>query len=90
MRSVRSTGARSRSKPFFERASDRSDAALADRRAAVDAEDIAVIVYTSTTAGKPKGAMLLPRAIMAGRLSDLCWMADGLESTIEAASIIAV
>ena len=87
---MRSTGARSHSKPFFERASDRGDAALADRRAAVDDEDIAVIVYTSTTAGKPKGARLLHRAIMAGCLCDLCWMADGLESTIEAAPIIAV
>lgn len=57
------------------------------RRAAVDPEDIAVIVYTSGTTGKPKGAMLSHRAIMAACLCNLCWMADGLESTIEIAPI---
>lgn len=60
---------------------------LAARRAAVDAEDIAVIVYTSGTTGKPKGAMLSHRAIMAAALCNLCWMADGLESTISVAPI---
>ena len=72
---------------FLERASDCSEATLADRRAAVDPEDIAVIVYTSGTTGKPKGAMLSHRAIMAACLCNLCWMADGLESTIEVAPI---
>ncbi len=64
-----------------------SDASLAERRAAVDPEDIAVIVYTSGTTGKPKGAMLSHRAIMAACLCNLLWMADGLESTIEVAPI---
>ncbi|WDA40948.1 class I adenylate-forming enzyme family protein [Erythrobacter sp. BLCC-B19] len=64
-----------------------SDADLAARRAAVDPEDIAVIVYTSGTTGKPKGAMLSHRAIMAAALCNLCWMDDGLESTISVAPI---
>lgn len=64
-----------------------SDEQLAARRAAVDPEDIAVIVYTSGTTGKPKGAMLSHRAIMAAALTNLCWMDDGLESTISVAPI---
>lgn len=64
-----------------------SDADLARRRAAIDPEDIAVIVYTSGTTGKPKGAMLSHRAIMAAATTNLCWMEDGLESTISVAPI---
>jgi acyl-CoA synthetase (AMP-forming)/AMP-acid ligase II len=64
-----------------------SDEQLAARRAAVDPEDIAVIVYTSGTTGKPKGAMLSHRAIMAAALCNLCWMDEGLESTISVAPI---
>jgi acyl-CoA synthetase (AMP-forming)/AMP-acid ligase II len=60
---------------------------LATRRAAIDSEDIAVIVYTSGTTGKPKGAMLSHRAIMAAALCNLCWMDEGLESTISVAPI---
>lgn len=63
------------------------DTILAERRAAVDPEDVAVIVYTSGTTGKPKGAMLSHRAIMAAALTNLCWMADGLVSTISAAPV---
>jgi acyl-CoA synthetase (AMP-forming)/AMP-acid ligase II len=64
-----------------------TQADLAARRLAVDPEDIAVIVYTSGTTGKPKGAMLSHRAIMAAALTNLCWMDDGLESTISVAPI---
>jgi acyl-CoA synthetase (AMP-forming)/AMP-acid ligase II len=64
-----------------------SDEDLAARRAAVDPEDIAVIVYTSGTTGRPKGAMLSHRAVMAASLCNLCWMDDGLESTINVAPI---
>ena len=63
------------------------DSTLAARRAAVDPEDIAVIVYTSGTTGKPKGAMLSHRAIMAAALTNLCWMGNGLASTVCAAPI---
>ncbi|WP_408591792.1 class I adenylate-forming enzyme family protein [Novosphingobium sp.] len=72
---------------FLARGAVCDDATLAARRAAVEAEDIAVIVYTSGTTGKPKGAMLSHRAIVAACLCNLCWMADGLESTIEVAPI---
>lgn len=64
-----------------------SDDDLAARRKAVDPEDIAVIVYTSGTTGQPKGAMLSHRAIMSAALCNLCWMGDGLESTINVAPI---
>lgn len=72
---------------FLARAAECDDATLAARRAAVDPEAIGVIVYTSGTTGKPKGAMLSHRAIMAACLTNLCWMADGLESTVEVAPI---
>jgi acyl-CoA synthetase (AMP-forming)/AMP-acid ligase II len=72
---------------FLEKANHTSDNELASRRVAVDAEDIAVIVYTSGTTGKPKGAMLSHRAIMSAALCNLCWMSDGLESTISVAPI---
>ena len=59
---------------FVERSADCGDEQFNARRAAVDPEDIAVIVYTSGTTGKPKGAMLSHRAIMAACLCNLCWM----------------
>lgn len=72
---------------FLERGKPVTDQQLVERRAAVDAEDTAVIVYTSGTTGQPKGAMLSHRAIMAAALTNLCWMDDGLESTISVAPI---
>jgi acyl-CoA synthetase (AMP-forming)/AMP-acid ligase II len=72
---------------FLAKGASVAEAQLVARRAAVDPEDVAVIVYTSGTTGKPKGAMLSHRAIMAACLCNLCWMADGLESTIEVAPI---
>lgn len=60
---------------------------LAAARARVAPEDIAVIVYTSGTTGKPKGAMLSHRAITAAALANLAWMGAGLESAICAAPI---
>lgn len=64
-----------------------SDAELAHARAAVEPEDVAVIVYTSGTTGKPKGAMLSHRAIVAAALANEAWMGDGLESSICAAPV---
>ncbi len=72
---------------FLDRGQAVSHADLASRRDKVDAEDIAVIVYTSGTTGKPKGAMLSHRAIMAAALCNLCWMEDGLQSTLNVAPI---
>lgn len=64
-----------------------ADAQLAAARAGVEPEDIAVIVYTSGTTGKPKGAMLSHRAIVRAALANLAWMGDGLESSICAAPV---
>lgn len=72
---------------FLERGRTVSDSDLKLRQEDVGVEDIAVIVYTSGTTGKPKGAMLSHRAIMAACLCNLCWMDDGLESTISVAPI---
>lgn len=72
---------------FLAGGQDISPQALAARRAAVDPEDIAVIVYTSGTTGRPKGAMLSHRAIVTAALVNLSWMRDGLESTLCAAPI---
>jgi acyl-CoA synthetase (AMP-forming)/AMP-acid ligase II len=58
------------------------DARLAAARAAVQPEDVAVIVYTSGTTGKPKGAMLSQRAIVQTALSNLAWMNRKLTCTV--------
>ena len=64
------------------------DATLAAARAAVDPEDTALIVYTSGTTGKPKGAELSHRAIVASALANLAWMgAEALQSSVCAAPV---
>lgn len=59
-----------------------SDARLAAARAAVVPEDVAVIVYTSGTTGKPKGAQLSQRAIVQTALSNLAWMSREISCTV--------
>jgi acyl-CoA synthetase (AMP-forming)/AMP-acid ligase II len=59
-----------------------TDAQLALARGKVGPEDPAVIVYTSGTTGKPKGALLSHRAIVQTALSNLKWMQRDLECTI--------
>ncbi len=68
--------------PFIDAGSALSDEAIQAARAAVQPEDIAVIVYTSGTTGHPKGAMLSHRAVVQTALSNVQWIGDGLQSTV--------
>lgn len=64
------------------------DADLAAARAAVDPEDIALIVYTSGTTGQPKGAMLSHRAIVSSARVNAAWMGhEAIASSICAAPV---
>jgi acyl-CoA synthetase (AMP-forming)/AMP-acid ligase II len=58
---------------FLARGAEISDAKLAAARAAVKPEDTALIVYTSGTTGKPKGAMLSHRAIVSLAMLNASW-----------------
>lgn len=60
---------------------------LAPIRQVIAAENIALIVYTSGTTGRPKGAMLSHRAVVASARINSGWMAGRISSTICAAPI---
>lgn len=68
--------------PFVVATHNVSAAELEQRRASVQAEDVAVIVYTSGTTGQPKGAMLSHRAIVQTALANCQWIGGGLECAL--------
>ena len=64
-----------------------SAAELDQRRASVQPEDAAVIVYTSGTTGQPKGALLSHRANVQTALAHVEWIGAGLDCVINPAPI---
>ena len=58
---------------FLARGAEVSETRLAAARAAVKPEDTALIVYTSGTTGKPKGAMLSHRGIVSLAMLNASW-----------------
>lgn len=69
--------------PFLATGASVSDGALVAAEAAVQPEDVAAIVYTSGTTGKPKGAMLSHRAIVETARSNVGWIgAEALACTV--------
>jgi acyl-CoA synthetase (AMP-forming)/AMP-acid ligase II len=82
-----SAGAKSQA-AFLARGAAISDSALAAARASVRPEDPAIIVYTSGTTGKPKGAMLSHRAIVSSAVANARWMGEAaLASCVCAAPV---
>lgn len=73
---------------FCQRGRGVSDAELDHASSVVAPEDPAVIVYTSGTTGRPKGAILSHRAIVETARGNIAWMgAESLASTVCAAPI---
>jgi acyl-CoA synthetase (AMP-forming)/AMP-acid ligase II len=73
--------------PFVAEGAAVDPGMLAARRAAVQPEDPAVVVYTSGTTGRPKGALLSHRAIVQTALAHVEWIGDGLDCVIDPAPI---
>jgi len=73
---------------FLARGTAISEARLAAARAATRPGDTAIVVYTSGTTGKPKGAMLSHRAIVSSAIVNAAWMgSEALARSLCAAPI---
>ncbi len=72
---------------FLARSAAISDEQHQQAIAGVQTEDVAQLVYTSGTTGRPKGAMLSQRAVVWCALSSVVWMGDALATTIMCAPI---